>query len=577
MTAHRQPSAPPSLPGYRYVRLLGLGGFADVFLYRQDLPAREVAVKVLLAGTLDDEVRRRFLTEANLMAQLSHHPSIVTIHTAAFADDGRPYLVMEYCSRPALAERYRTERMSVAECLRIGVRLASAVQTAHTAGILHRDIKPANVLTTDFGWPALTDFGIAAVAGRGDDPTVGMSIPWAPPEMLGEHPHGDERSDVYSLAATVYSLLAGRSPFEVPGTTNSAPELVSRVERMPLPAIGRPDVPDLLHEVLDRAMAKRPERRTESALAVARSLQRVEESLHLPVTALDLAEPPTPERSTADRPASAPLVPTRRDAQREDATRLRAIVVSAPAEVAIAPAEDPTRRRPLTPQDEPRPVAAPDDLAGRPVTTSQDAPGGEAAGRAPQRSGPSDDDPTRVHPLVPTEPERAASTPVVVPTVPGASAPPDEHTPGVIEPTQRRAGPSRRQVGALASAAVVVVALVVVVASALGGANEQPGTGTSEFTGPEQVLRTPVPTVSGLAGQRQDDGSVVFTWSDPTPQEDDRFLWSLLSLTEDPVPTSVQEPRAVVPAQDATGQVCIEVSLVRSDGRASQPSKECVS
>ena len=99
------------------------------------------------------------------MAQLSHHPSIVTIYHAAIAADGRPFLVMEYCSRPGLAERYRQERISVAEALRIGIRLASAVETAHRAGILHRDIKPANVLTTDFGWPALTDFGIAATTG----------------------------------------------------------------------------------------------------------------------------------------------------------------------------------------------------------------------------------------------------------------------------------------------------------------------------------------------------------------------------------------------------------------------------
>ena len=78
MTARREASPPPELPGYEYVRVLGLGGFADVFLYRQHLPRRDVAVKVLLAGSLDDDVRERFQTEANLMAQLSHHPSIVT-------------------------------------------------------------------------------------------------------------------------------------------------------------------------------------------------------------------------------------------------------------------------------------------------------------------------------------------------------------------------------------------------------------------------------------------------------------------------------------------------------------------
>ena len=110
MTGARAPSTPPELPGYTVQRLIGLGGFADVFLYRQHLPARDVAVKVLLAPTLDDDVRARFVTEANLMAQLSHHPAIVTVHHAGFAKDGRPYLVMEYCSQPGLAERYRVVR-----------------------------------------------------------------------------------------------------------------------------------------------------------------------------------------------------------------------------------------------------------------------------------------------------------------------------------------------------------------------------------------------------------------------------------------------------------------------------------
>ena len=145
---------------------------------------------MLLAGSLDDEVRAPVPAEANLMAQLSHHPSIVTIYHAAIAADGRPFLVMEYCSRPGLAERYRQERISVAEALRIGIRLAAAVETAHRAGILHRDIKPANVLTTDFGWPALTDFGIAATARRDGAPTVRDVDPVVPPELLGRAPDG---------------------------------------------------------------------------------------------------------------------------------------------------------------------------------------------------------------------------------------------------------------------------------------------------------------------------------------------------------------------------------------------------
>src|SRR5690606_30252419 len=180
MRARREASTPPTIPGFEYVRLLGLGGFADVFEYRQDLPQRSVAVKVLLASSIDEATRERFFVEANLMAQLSHHPSIVTIHHADISADGRPYLVMEYCSRPGIGARYRTERITVQETLRTGIRLASAVESAHRLGILHRDIKPANILTTDFGYPALTDFGIAAATGGAGAAGTGMSIPWSP-------------------------------------------------------------------------------------------------------------------------------------------------------------------------------------------------------------------------------------------------------------------------------------------------------------------------------------------------------------------------------------------------------------
>ena len=201
----RPGSTPPDLPGYTFVRLLGSGGFSDVFLYEQQLPKRRVAVKVLLTEELTGATRAAFTAEANLMAQLSAHPYIATIYQAGVAGDDRPFFVMEYCSGPSLAERYKSEVFDVADALRTGVRLSSAVATAHAAGILHRDIKPANVLTNDFGWPALTDFGISSAldedvlpvqtgtlaeaiadgaSGSTESASVGMSVPWSPPEGM---------------------------------------------------------------------------------------------------------------------------------------------------------------------------------------------------------------------------------------------------------------------------------------------------------------------------------------------------------------------------------------------------------
>ena len=95
--ATRLPSAPPILPGLAYIRPLGSGGFADVFLYEQDMPRRDVAVKVLPSDVRDPDLRRMFNAEADVLAHLSAHPSIVTVYQAGISADGRPYIVMEFC------------------------------------------------------------------------------------------------------------------------------------------------------------------------------------------------------------------------------------------------------------------------------------------------------------------------------------------------------------------------------------------------------------------------------------------------------------------------------------------------
>lgn len=296
----RTPSTPPEIDGYVIDRLIGSGGFADVFLYEQQLPRRKVAVKALLTHELTAGARAAFTTEADLMARLSTHPYIVTIYQAGVARDGRPYLVMEYCSRPSLAERYKRRPLSVVDALRTGIRLAGAVATAHAAGILHRDIKPGNVLTNDYGWPALTDFGIASeVPGPGGLPdvdlasgepetSIGMSVPWSPPEMFDDVPVPDVRSDVFSLAATIHTVLAGRTPFEVPGGPNGTLDLVTRIERGELTTINRDDVPASLAAVLAKGMAARRESRYTSAIEFARALQRVELELGYAPTTIDV-------------------------------------------------------------------------------------------------------------------------------------------------------------------------------------------------------------------------------------------------------------------------------------------------
>jgi len=313
--ARRLPSQPPVLPGFATIHVLGSGGFADVFLYEQNMPRRQVAVKVMLSEVVNDQVRQMFQAEANLMAQLSSHPSILTVYQASVSSDGRPYLVMELCSS-SLSERYRRERIPVPEVLRIAVKIGSAIETAHRAGVLHRDIKPSNILLTAYGHPVLSDFGIASTLSEAEThESVGLSIPWSAPEVLMDETPGSIASEVWSFAATIYSLLAGRSPFEIPGESNKSADLISRINRARPQPIGRSDVPPSLERVLGQAMARKPENRPASVLELARELQSIETELGVPQTPIEVAMDDWALATVSDL---------------EDRTRIRGIGGSAP-------------------------------------------------------------------------------------------------------------------------------------------------------------------------------------------------------------------------------------------------------
>ena len=287
--ARRLPSQPPVLPGFSHIHILGSGGFADVFLYEQNMPRRQVAIKVMLSEVVNNQVRQMFQAEANLMAQLSAHPSILTVYQASVSSDGRPYLVMEMCSS-ALSGRYRRERLPVPEVMRIAVSIGSAIETAHRAGVLHRDIKPSNILLTAYGHPVLSDFGIAATLSEAESQeAVGMSVPWSAPEVLMDETAGSVASEVWSLAATVYSLLAGRSPFEIPGESNKSVDLISRINRARIQPIGRSDVPVSLERLLQKAMTRKIESRPSTVLELVREFQAVETELGVPQTPIEVA------------------------------------------------------------------------------------------------------------------------------------------------------------------------------------------------------------------------------------------------------------------------------------------------
>ncbi|MFT4284090.1 MAG: protein kinase, partial [Protaetiibacter sp.] len=501
----RATSTPPELPGYSFVRLLGSGGFSDVFLYDQQLPKRRVAVKVLLLDELTPANRAAFTAEANLMAQLSAHPYIVTIYHADVASDDRPFFVMEYCSGPSLAERYKQAPLTVVDALRTGVRLSSAVHTAHLAGILHRDIKPANVLANDYGWPALTDFGISsavddalpahtttvaeALADTGTGGTsgqVGLSVPWSPPEMFEDDPDPDVRSDVFSLAATIWTVLAGQTPFEVKGRGNGTLDLIGRIERGAITPMDRTDIPRSLIAVLQKGMATEREDRFASALDFGRALQRVEMELGYARTELEV---PNLHLEAPERPA---------DTGGADETRVRQVATIEAQPVAPAPSADETRVRSTT-TIEAQPSAAPV------VAASTSAPGGGAVGHAAPDA-------------LPTETVVRPRGPVPAPAEPGEPA---EAAP---PPRSRRGLVVGIVVGVLAA---VVVAAIVVGIVLFGGAPAGETPSTPPTRGGEAAVPETIPVPVLVGAPTLDGSTVTFTVENPDPQDDDAFMWQL--------------------------------------------------
>lgn len=553
----RPPSPPPALQGFVYVEPLGTGGFADVFLYEQQLPKRRVAVKVLLADRLASGAAQEFAEEANVMAMLSTHPAIVTIYQAGVADDGRPYLVMEYCPRPNLQQRARTEPFSVAEALRVGVQVAGAVETAHRAGVLHRDIKPANILVTAYNRPALTDFGIASTTGAVTEAT-GMSIPWSPPESFAETPRSGPRTDVYALGATLYTLLTGRSPFERPGERNGGADLIARIENDPLPPLGRADVPDSLVRVLERAMAKNPDDRFPSAVAFARALQKVQIELSHSVTPVDIVDEHPAENEPED--------------DGDGLTRVREVVSIEPGDGATRPSATTSPISAFAPAPSGPRFDAPPTAPAPPVVGDV-----EATMIRPPAVVPAEDDATVQRAPRVLAPEGVASAAPAVEPAPAAPVadPADPSAPGA-EP-DAPSGPRRR--AGVWIAAVIAAVIVLGGGSALavgwlnsgGGAPSPAGPETAE---PQDVVTDAVPAVTGIAAT-SDGTTVTFTWSNPSAQTGDTYLWNTVALSGNGPTQSSPEARVTVPA--AQGQTCIDVVLRRADGRGSEPARGCTS
>ena len=549
-------SAPvaPEIPGAVPKGFLGAGGFADVFLYEQQVPRREVAVKVLRSGA-GEKTRAHFESETNLMARLSSHPSILSVYGAGVVGEGRGYLMMEYCPPPDLGKRCVSQPLNIPRALEIAVQIAGAVETLHEAGYLHRDIKPANILVTTFNRPVLTDFGIAAPIDsvESDDEFGGASPPWAPPEQQLDEGSLSPATDVYALAATIYTLLAGRSPHVDPtgNGRNDQLSILDRVLHRPVPPIGRQDVPAQVERVLATAMAKKPEDRYSTAEAFARAIQQVQTDLQIPPTRLDIIQEVvlqtgswmpdgSPGAAGNDSEASAAPGPDTSAGIENDSTRFVPRRVDAQNRPMVADASPPMEK-----------------LAAQNLNEELDDT------VTPERLRQRQDELATV---------READAWDRVQETDTTAEPATTHVRGPQEPRRHRRNTAVRALAGVVTLAVVGIAGWGILHGFDPTVIPDDEPSTSSVVDPPPAL-TSVPSVRDLEATLNSSGQVEVTWG-YDEDEDIVFMY----YVDDPEESSPVRETTLTHAtvQAISGRTCVQVEARTNSGQASEPETVCI-
>ncbi len=274
------PLAGRELGPYRLVREVGSGGMSVVYEAEDTLLERRVAVKLLSPELSRDRgAKERFRREARTASALDDS-NICTVHNIG-EHDGQLYIVMAYYEGETLKERLARGPLPVSEARQVASEVARALARAHEAGIVHRDIKPANVMLTRRGEVKVLDFGIAKMRGDATLTRTGSSL-GTPAYMSPEQARGepvDGRTDVWSLGALLYEMLAGRRPF--PGDDERAVlAAIQRCKPEPLDRI-RPEVSAALARTVTKALSKDPAERHQSAAELLADLES--DSLPVPV------------------------------------------------------------------------------------------------------------------------------------------------------------------------------------------------------------------------------------------------------------------------------------------------------
>ncbi|WP_433389948.1 serine/threonine-protein kinase [Micromonospora sp. KLBMP9576] len=295
---------------YRLLSPLGQGGMGRVWKARDEVLHRDVAIKELVPPpSLTDEERRemreRSLREARAIARLNHI-NVVRIFDV-LRTDGDPWIVMEYVASKSLQDTLAQDGpVTPARAVEIGLGVLAALKSAHKAGVMHRDVKPGNVLLGDDGRVVLTDFGLATIPGDPNVTRTGMvlgSPAYISPERAREGTAGPE-ADLWSLGATLYAAVEGKSPYARPSAIATLAALAT--EPMPPPKNAGP-----LKPVLNGLLRKDPNERINADVA-ERLLRRAAGKRTRTIPLLDGVRRPGPNGPREPRP---PVVPAPRPAE----------------------------------------------------------------------------------------------------------------------------------------------------------------------------------------------------------------------------------------------------------------------
>ncbi len=275
------------LSHYRIEEQIGAGGMGVVYRARDERLDRDVALKVLPAGTVGDEVaRKRLRKEALTLSQLNH-PNIATVHDFD-TQDGIDFLVMEFVSGVSLAQKLAAGALPEKEVAALGIQIAEALEEAHAQGMIHRDLKPGNVMVTPKGRAKVLDFGLARLlhpdVAPGGGPTSATTesladtqagagtLPYASPEQLRREPV-DARTDIYALGGVLYEMATGRRAFQEETATRLSDAILHQAPVPPRALNAR--VSPELERIILKCLDKEPESRFQSAKELQVDLRRL--------------------------------------------------------------------------------------------------------------------------------------------------------------------------------------------------------------------------------------------------------------------------------------------------------------